>query len=77
MSRSYPCQRWNTGMAPVYGRPPELRDWSHSCISNKQTNKKNILLVKTVAVALALNYVKVPWLFAVIAQPIFEQFSPI
>ena len=28
-----------------------------------------------VAVALALNHVEVPWLFAVMVQPIFEQFS--
>ena len=39
---------------------------------NKQ--KKNVLLVQPVAVALALNHVEVPWLFAVMEQPIFEQF---
>ena len=29
------------------------------------------------AVALALSHVEVPWLFAVMIQPIFEQFSAI
>ena len=40
-----------------------------------KTSKKNVLPVKPVTVALALNHVEVPWLFAVMAQPIFEQFS--
>ena len=42
-----------------------------------KTNQKNVLPVKPVSVALALNHVEVPWLFAVMVQPIFEQFSAI
>ena len=40
-----------------------------------KTNQKNVLTVKPVAAALALNRVEVPWLFAMMVQPIFEQFS--
>ena len=42
-----------------------------------KTNKKNVLPVRPVAAALALNHVEVLWLLAVMAEPIFEQFSTI
>ena len=42
-----------------------------------KTNQKNILSVKPVAVALALNHFELPWLFVVMVQLIFEQFSAI
>ena len=46
-------------------------------LKSKVLANETLLPVKPVAVALALNHVEVPWLFAMMAQPIFEQFLAI